>query len=397
MTPTRVRVFKACLHYAPDRVLHTASSGPVTGLEELYLVLERRGEPLGVGGIRINIAYLSGLDPARVMAEVGAFLPALDWSAPPEALLDHVHADTTAPALVRALLDQTLHDWVARRAGVPLHALLAGVKDPADAPTGRAAAETNQTLFWCDDATLMERASAYVARGFTTLKLRVGVAPLAHDLARLRALREAFGPRVALSADANGQWNRETATAALPALGEVGLDYLEQPLPANDWAGLRTLAERAKPHSLPIMLDESLGSWPDVERLAALGDEGETGLAGHLKLVKTGGIRPLIAAARALKAAGIRVMVGQMNEGALATAAIAHCAVALGTHGNELYGADGLIDDPAHTANDDGPNDDGPDGLDYDGGDGRVRLPSGPGLGLTLSLPALTPILEVTP
>ncbi len=386
LPPTRIRLLKGRLHYAPDRILHTASSGPVPELEELILLLERDGKTLGLGSVRINIAYLSGQEPAQVEAAVCAALPTLDWSQPAEVLLDAVHGHPARPPLVRALLDQTLHDGMARCSGLPLHALLSATPEPAPGPVS---ADTNQTLFWCDEATLLARATDYVARGFTKLKLRMGIAPLAEDLNRLHLLRDTFGVAVTLSGDVNGQWDRSTAAAALPALAALELDYLEQPLPGGDWDGLIALEAQTRSLSrpLPVMLDETLSSRADITRLRALGRAGTTGLAGHLKLVKCGGIRPLMAAARSLQNAGIRVMVGQMNEGALATAAIAHCAVALGTRGNELYGADGLIDDPAS-------------GLDYDGGDGRVRLPDGPGTALSLSpssFSSLTQILEITP
>ena len=68
-------------------------------------------------------------------------------------------------------------------------------------------------------------------------------------------------------------------------------------------------------------------------------------------------------------------MVGQMNEGALATAAAAHAAIALQALGNELYGADGIINDPAET-------------LVYQ--DGKVILPKASGIGLAFNASKLT-------
>ena len=90
-------------------------------------------------------------------------------------------------------------------------------------------------------------------------------------------------------------------------------------------------------------------------------------LWAHLKLIKTGGITPALDAVRRLEAAGVPYMIGQMNEGGLATAAAAHLALASSPVAAELYGADGLIDDPAA-------------GLTY--ADGRITVPSAPGLGL---------------
>jgi L-alanine-DL-glutamate epimerase-like enolase superfamily enzyme len=66
--------------------------------------------------------------------------------------------------------------------------------------------------------------------------------------------------------------------------------------------------------------------------------------------------------------AGVGVMVGQMNEGALATALTAHCVMALEPRYAELYGCYGLLDDVTP-------------GVSYAGG--AIRTPSGPGLGTT--------------
>ncbi|WP_348381943.1 enolase C-terminal domain-like protein, partial [Streptococcus pneumoniae] len=76
----------------------------------------------------------------------------------------------------------------------------------------------------------------------------------------------------------------------------------------------------------------------------------------------------LMAAGRHLAAAGIGVMIGQMNEGVVSTLAAAHAALALGAPLRELYGADHLTGDPAAPA----PR--------YAGG--LLHLPAGPGLGL---------------
>jgi L-alanine-DL-glutamate epimerase-like enolase superfamily enzyme len=147
----------------------------------------------------------------------------------------------------------------------------------------------------------------------------------------------------------------------MAALAPFGLRYVEQPLPPGDWDALVALASAAP---MPIMLDESLASMAAIDRLIASGAP----MLAHLKLAKLGGLDRLMAAGRKLMAAGLGVMVGQMNEGAVSTLAAAHAAVALGAPYAELYGADGLADDPAGA-------------LDYAAG--ALRLPPGGGLGLS--------------
>jgi L-alanine-DL-glutamate epimerase-like enolase superfamily enzyme len=91
------------------------------------------------------------------------------------------------------------------------------------------------------------------------------------------------------------------------------------------------------------MLDESADSGEALDRIAASG----LPFLVHLKLVKQGGLDRLVEAARRLQGSGIGVMVGQMNEGGLATAAALGAALAAKPRFAELYEADNLLDDPS--------------------------------------------------
>ena len=318
-------------------VLHTATSGAVPGLDELRLVVMEGDQVAALGASRVNIAYLSGIPTERLVAECVAVAAARDWSQPVP--------DGVSPPC-RMLFEMAAMDGAARAASVPLAVYLGGMT-PAVLPT-------NQTLFRCNDDTLLRRARAYVARGFRDLKLRVAFGPFADDLRRMRLLRDALGPDVELSLDANGGWGTAAAAANLAALAPLRLRYAEQPCAPGV-----ALPDAA----MPIMLDETLSDLAAVEALAA----SRARVLAHVKLAKLGGLDRLMVAGRALRAAGIGFMVGQMNEGTVSTLAAAHAAAALGAEMNELYGADGLANDPAGT-------------LRY--ADGCVHLPPGPGIGL---------------
>ncbi len=358
----RVTLQRLSLHYVGGLVLHTASSGAVPVLSELRLAVEQAGRLVAIGASRTNIAYLSGLAPEAVETEALNAVGRLDWSLPFASLhqqLDQKLAGLSAPA--RMLLEMTLADGAARVARLPLWQWLRDPStSPSDAPTPPS--DTNQSLFREDDAATMARAKSYAARGFTQIKLRVGFGDFASDLARFRRLRDALGSGARLSVDANGQWREPDALNHLRALAALGAESVEQPLPGDDWDGLTRLAA-ASP--VPVMLDESLGSMAAVERMVAQ----RAAPLAHLKLAKLGGLDRLMLAGRQLGAAGIGVMVGQMNEGVVSTLAAAHAALALEAPLRELYGADGLANDPARPA------------PAYE--DGLLHLPQGPGLGLT--------------
>jgi len=362
----RRSLHRAMLHYGPGLVLHTASSGRIEGLDTLYLHLRDKDGIEATGEVRLNIAYLHGLAAEAVVAEALALLPELDLEGEVAGLLANPPAAlAAASAPVRMLVDLALHDLAGKRAGLPLCRLLGR--------TGTAAPiswKTNQTLFVSDDATFLSRAQDYVARGFKNLKIRVGASDFAQDLARLALLREHFGDTVELAADANGAWSLAEAPARLAALAKHGLTYIEQPVAPTHFDALAELAEWSP---LPIMLDESVAGEDDVRKLAQGGHK----LMAHLKLVKLGGLAPAWRAARALKAAKVPIMIGQMNEGGVATAAVLHLSAAIGPEFAELYGADGLIDDPAH-------------GLTYAAG--RITVDALPGLGVRFA-PARTATL----
>ncbi|NTH20643.1 mandelate racemase/muconate lactonizing enzyme family protein [Agrobacterium rhizogenes] len=348
---------RAMLSYGGNLMLHTASSGPITGLDTLYLCL-RDGDVVATGEVRINIAYLNGLQADTVLAEALSLFDRIDWSLEAADLLadETIWAEASAP--VRMLLDIALHDLLARRQGVPLAQWLgAATAMPISHPT-------NQTLFISTPEQFLAQAENYVRRGFCDLKVRIGAGAFEDDLWRLSQLRSRFGEAIKLAVDANGAWGRDDAEGKLARLAEFDLAYVEQPIPAGDFDLMLELARKSP---MPLMLDESVSGLQDVEAIIKASGR----LWAHLKLVKLGGIAPTLKAAVALRNGNIPFMLGQMNEGTVATAAALHLACATGPSFAELYGADGLADDPAS-------------GLFYERG--QVTGTQAPGLGLTVDL-----------
>lgn len=351
----RVSLHRALLTYGGGLRLHTATSGKLDGLDALYLRLDD-GEVCGAGEVRINIEYLNGLPADEVLREAVEVVGRIRWDGDLSALIGlNSRALEGVGAPVRMLIDGAVHDLLARRAGKTLAEFLGGDARPVSHPT-------NQTLFLSSDDDFVSRAESYVRRGFRDLKVRVGAGSLDDDLRRISLLRDRFGGDVEIALDANGSWDRDTARKAFDALAPLNIAYVEQPLAATDEEGLTRLAAEGP---IPVMLDESVASL--AHALAVAADPRK--FMAHIKLVKLGGIAPALAAIRALQRAGVAIMIGQMNEGGLATAAALHLACAAKPRFAELYGADGLVDDPAP-------------GLTY--ADGCVSAPAEPGLGLTL-------------
>lgn len=352
---TTLRLLAADLHYPPELTLHTALSGAIDHLAGLFLVIERGESFRGVGEVRANISYLTHLPAGQVAPAIRALCLGLPWSLPPAELLQAVpRLAGPAPNIARAAVTNALVEGLARAGGQPVAAWLGGA--------WQAAVPTNQCLFWGPDARFDALAERYVGEGFRDLKVRVGVGDFAHDLARLSRLRGRYGQSIRIAIDANGAWDADRARASLAKLAPLGLSYVEQPTRPGDWGAFRAVLSDAP---LPLMLDESLVTPDDLQRLADCGP----GSLAHLKLVKLGGPMAVIEAARALEGAGVGLMVGQMNEGALATALAAHCVMALRPAHAELYGCYGLVDDVTG-------------GLRYQGG--AVSVAEAAGLGVTL-------------
>jgi L-alanine-DL-glutamate epimerase-like enolase superfamily enzyme len=143
----------------------------------------------------------------------------------------------------------------------------------------------------------------------------------------------------------------------LPVLDEFGVTVLEQPLVPQDLDGLAEIRRRA---AIPLIADESCLTSHDIPRLAGCVD----GI--NIKLAKCGSLREALRMIAIARAHHLTVMVGCMIESSLAITAAAHFTPLVDIV--DLDGAALLADDPFAGATIHG---------------GQVRLPSGPGLGVT--------------
>lgn len=349
---TSLRLYAADLDYPRELQVHTAASGLVASLSARYLVIERTDGFIGAGEVRANISYLSHIPESAVDPAIIALCRDLPWSGAPEDILAVVQArNARVPHVATAAVENALVEGMARRDGIPVAQYLGG--DFADAVL------TNQCLFWGPDDQFDRLTERYLGEGFHQLKVRIAVGAFDHDLARLRRLRERAGPDVSIAVDANGAWTADEAVEKLRALEPIGLSYVEQPTTAGDWPAFRKAVDST---SIPLMVDEGLASDADVDELCAIGPRA----LAHLKIVKLGGPTQVVASMKRFRDAGVGVMIGQMNEGALATAITAHCVMALKPRYAELYGCYGLLNDRTP-------------GIAY--ADGHIRCPAGPGLG----------------
>ena len=104
---------------------------------------------------------------------------------------------------------------------------------------------------------------------YTSVKIKVGHAVLAEDIARINDMRILLGPDITIRIDANRSWTYQEACKFIGSVTAAGIEYIEEPL--KDPAELPRLIETL---NCPVALDESLPSWTDrasiPEGIAAL-------------------------------------------------------------------------------------------------------------------------------
>ena len=195
-----------------------------------------------------------GETPQSVVAILRHLEPALRGLAiTDEVALNRVRNSVANNNTARGALDMALWDARARAQGLTLWDTLLG-------PHGRV--RVSFILGIDTPAGMLAEAERVVAAGVRCLKVKVG-RDHARDLAVIAELRRAFGKDVQLYADSNETLTPELAPAALAAMREAGLTYVEEPLPVRD------LKARAKLHaqaSLPIVADDSCFTPADLTR-----------------------------------------------------------------------------------------------------------------------------------
>lgn len=261
--------------------------------------------------------------------------------------------DQTDPPAARHGLALALADARASAKGIPLYRGL-------DARDCVGSVPVNATLGDAPRKQTVREARSALADGFRSLKLKVGARNLSEDVDRLRAVREAVGPDVELRADANGAWTRSQASEALDAFADVGLSYVEQPLPADDIGGHASL----KGGPVEIALDESLSSH-SIETVLTQ----EAANVVVLKPMVLGGPDRAHSVARRATDAGLGTIVSTTVDAVVARTGAVHLAASLPAvqaSGLATAGmlADDISPDPAPVT------------------DGAISVPQGKGLGL---------------
>lgn len=263
----------------------TASRYYGTNVEEMYDFLE---------GMRGEIESFEFDTPEKM------------WSALESQLIDN--------SFVQCALDEAAHDLYGKLIGKPVWELL-GLKQE-NLPI------SNYTIGIGSPEEVCKRIREHP---WPVYKIKLGTEM---DLEVIKKVREET--QVPLRVDANSAWTVEKTLEMGEELKKLGVEFIEQPLPYDDWEGMEKIKNLGC--ALPIIADESMRKLGDLERCA----DYFNGI--NIKLMKCGGITPALKIIEASKETDLRIMAGCMTESSVGISALAQLLPLL-----EIVDMDGAI------------------------------------------------------
>jgi O-succinylbenzoate synthase len=213
----------------------------------------------------------------------------------PETVAGALAEDFRGHLMAKAAVEMGCWEVAARLAGVPLARLLGGTREKI--ATGISIG------IQPDPPALVERVRTALAEGYRKVKMKIRPGA---DVAFVRAVREAVGPKAPLMADANSAYALADA-AHLAELDAFGLTMIEQPLGQDD---LVQHAELQRRLATPICLDECITSVERAADMIALG----SGRIVNIKPGRVGGFAASKAIHDVCARHGIPVWCGGMLE-----------------------------------------------------------------------------------
>ncbi len=243
----------------------------------------------------------------------------------------------------KAAIDIALMDWTGQKLGIPLYRYFG--LDPKDAPI--------TTFSIGIDDPNATKAKVEEAAEYPVLKIKVG---LDSDEATMEAVRAVT--KKPIRVDANEGWtDRETAVRKINWLEKQGVEFVEQPMPADRIEDTRWVRSRVH---IPIIADESCLHAADIPKVKDAFD----GI--NVKLDKAGGVLEAYKMIQIAKSFGMKTMLGCMVSSSCTVTAAAHLSPLVDyadLDGNLLIANDPFIGVTVR--------------------EGKLILPKGPGLGLS--------------
>ncbi len=331
------------IHECDLKLKHTFRiAHDVRDVQETVIVELRDGDLSGFGEATASSYYnrprssiIEALESNRALIE------AYHYEAP-SAYWEKLRQAFGEKSFALCAVDVAIHDVHARKKGESLRSFWAF---PGNGP---------DTCYTIGIDTIDKMVEKMLEFPWPIYKIKLGTKEDLKIMKALRARTEAI-----FRVDANCGWTVEETLNNAEEFAKMGVEFIEQPLPAEDWEGMKRLFASSP---LPLVADESCITESDVVRCK-----------GHfhgvnIKLMKCGGLTPALRMIQSAKSRGMKVMVGCMTESSVGISAIGQLLPQL-----DYVDMDGFLlieNDPGK-----GPWVE----------EGRIKLPTSPGTGVTFS------------
>lgn len=329
-------------------------------------VIARLTDENGAHGLGEAFVWLpeTGVSPAQVIDAVANALARYVIGQSPfdvRPMRARMDANVTRSEVAKGLLDMACYDLMGHAARRPAYDFMGGC-GARELPLAALIPLSN-----AED--MVDMALFFQQSGTATFRFKLGLG-IDSDRRIIGRAREALGPDARIRVDYNQAYSADEAVRAIGAIAPFGIDCAEQPVRTSDWLAMARV-QRAV--TVPLMAHEGCFSLTDVTALIELGAVGVLGVNTE----RPGGITHALHAIDYATVRGMGVVLHNQPLG-IASAAQVHMGTARAAvlgHAMELFGHIMMEDDLVTES------------LDYSGG--RVRVPDGAGLGITLDEAAL--------
>ncbi len=271
-------------------------------------------------------------------------------------IMSIVDAHIARITCVKEGIDLALHDLAGKILNTPVYNLLGGKFRDMIPVASEIGIDTPEEM--------AVNAHRVLGLGINVLKIK-GSNDMKLDIARIKAVREAVGPDVPLRLDPNAAWTTVGTIKIMKAVEDCELQLLEQPIPSWDLNGMAHIRNNI---GIPLMADESIWTPQDVVRIA------EYGAADYVnvKIAKTCGLSLAKKVEAVAESTGILCIAGTEIEPGFSKVAKLHLVASMKVHpiASEFTELS-LIEDNIFKE-------------DLEIIDGCIKVPDGPGFGVTL-------------
>jgi len=278
-----------------------------------------------------------------------------------EKILRRMNSNMTRNEVPKGLLDMACYDLMGKITNLPAHAFMGG-KCVDEVPL--------TALIPLADPLLMKGITrSFLKKGFKTFRIKLGK-NIQEDYEITKTIRDFLGPHKRLRTDYNQAYSPAIAIKAIKKIEEFEIDVAEQPVRANDYAGMAYVQKRV---NTPLMAHEGQFSLQDIISLVRIGAIEVIGINSE----RPGGVTNALKAINYAEQLGYGVVLHNQPLG-ISSAMTIHLAAArfhsLG-HSIELFGHEMIEDDLIKTP------------LNYE--NGTAKVPEGSGWGIELDEKAL--------